>query len=191
MHILDILIAYFWLIWIIYWQITALQAQKTVSNPRWFLIIGFRIVIVILVILFIRIHFLNSFMVNSYTKSIYTNSFLSIFGFSIAVLGFLLSVWARIYIGRNWGQPMSEKEKTTIITKGPYAYIRHPIYTGIFIAMLGTTLVTTIYWAIPLIFLTIYFIYSAKIEEKNLIKKYPKEYTEYIKKSKSFIPFIY
>ena len=62
-------------------------------------------------------------------------------GFSLFVLGFTpLAVLARLFLGRNWGTPMSEKIDATLVTTGPYRYIRHPIYSGIILAMVGTAL---------------------------------------------------
>jgi hypothetical protein len=51
-------------------------------------------------------------------------------GVALCVLGFGLAISARWHLGRNWGMPMSRKEQPELVTSGPYAYIRHPIYIG-------------------------------------------------------------
>ena len=48
------------------------------------------------------------------------------------------AVWARVHIGRNWGTPMTQKVEPELVTSGPYRLVRHPIYSGILIAGLGT-----------------------------------------------------
>jgi len=62
-------------------------------------------------------------------------------GVALCALGIGLAIWARTYLGRNWGMPMSRKENPELVTSGPYAYVRHPIYTGLLIAMLGSVTV--------------------------------------------------
>jgi protein-S-isoprenylcysteine O-methyltransferase Ste14 len=53
------------------------------------------------------------------------------FGVVLLVSGLGLAVWARIYLGRNWGMPMTEKAEPELVTSGPYRYVRHPIYSGL------------------------------------------------------------
>jgi len=150
-----------------------------------------RVVIVLLVFLFLHIPVLYHFILNIHTRSFYKNPFINVFGVIIFLLGFILSMWARICLGKNWGMPMSVKEKPELVTKGPYAYVRHPIYTGMIFAMLGTTLVVTIFWLIPFIILSAYFIYSLKIEEREMLKQFPKDYMAYKRRTKALIPFVY
>lgn len=134
---------------------------------------------------------LYHFVLGIRSGSFYNNAFIGVIGLFIAILGFALSIWARVYLGKNWGMPMATKEKPELVTTGPYKYVRHPIYTGMIIAMLGTTLTTTIFWLIPFIFLSAYFVYSSKVEEKTMIRQFPKEYPAYKKRTKALIPFLY
>lgn len=191
MHVFELIIAYMWLIWIFYWFISAIGTKRNIRNTNWFLSVGFRIAIIAIVFLALKIPVLNQFITHIHTESFYNNLYVSILGIFISIIGFSLTVWSRINLGKNWGMPMSVKEKPNLITSGPYAIIRHPIYTGIIFAMVGTTLATTIYWLIPLVFTMIYFIISSIIEEKDLLKQFPSEYKKYLKKTKSFIPYFY
>ena len=54
--------------------------------------------------------------------------------------GIGLAIWARIHLGRNWGMPTSQKADPELVTTGPYRFVRHPIYTGLLVALLGTAL---------------------------------------------------
>ena len=105
--------------------------------------------------------------------------------------GLALAVWARIYLGKNWGMPMSEKQNPELVTSGPYRYIRHPIYSGILLAALGSTVDISIYWLVVVIIAGGYFIYSALVEEKLMLKQFPKVYPSYMKRTKMLIPFIF
>jgi protein-S-isoprenylcysteine O-methyltransferase Ste14 len=111
-------------------------------------------------------------------------------GVVICACGMAFAIWARFHLGRNWGMPMSLKKDAELVTTGPYAYVRHPIYTGMILAMLGTTLVI-IWWAVPLVAFFVYFVYSAKTEEKIMLGEFGARYTEYMKHTKMLIPFVF
>jgi protein-S-isoprenylcysteine O-methyltransferase Ste14 len=68
--------------------------------------------------------------------------------------------------------------------------IRHPIYSGLLLAMLGTALATNIYWLIAFGILGVYFIYSATVEEKLLTVTFPTTYPRYRETTKMLIPFV-
>ncbi|MBV9727756.1 MAG: isoprenylcysteine carboxylmethyltransferase family protein, partial [Gammaproteobacteria bacterium] len=55
----------------------------------------------------------------------------------LVVLGLGFSIWARMHLGRNWSGTVTVKEGHELIRSGPYAYVRHPIYTGLIVALAG------------------------------------------------------
>lgn len=112
-------------------------------------------------------------------------------GVVICAIGVAFAIWARIYLGKNWGMPMSEKEGPELITTGPYHFVRHPIYTGICIAMLGSAVTGGLPWFIWFVFFSVSFIYSAKKEEKFMRRRFPNEYAEYMKHTKMIVPYIF
>src|SRR5262249_40514590 len=98
----------------------------------------------------------------------------------IALLsGLGLAVWARIYLGRNWGMPMTRKDDPELVTSGPYRFVRHPIYSGLLLAILGTALTINVYWLIALPVMGAYFIYSATVEERLMTTAFPAAYPHY------------
>jgi protein-S-isoprenylcysteine O-methyltransferase Ste14 len=104
--------------------------------------------------------------------------------------GLALAVWARIHLGRNWGMPMTEKEEPELVTSGPYRFVRHPIYSGILLGVLGTALATNGYWLIVFAVVGAYFLYSARVEERLLTSTFPAAYPGYRLRTKMLIPFI-
>jgi protein-S-isoprenylcysteine O-methyltransferase Ste14 len=58
----------------------------------------------------------------------------------MVAVGLGFSVWARVHLGRNWSGTVTLKERHTVIRSGPYALTRHPIYTGLLLALTGTML---------------------------------------------------
>ncbi len=86
---------------------------------------------------------------------------------------------------------MSVKENPELVTTGPYAHVRHPIYTGVIFAMLGSCLAAGWIWLLWFIVIVPYFIYSATQEEKLLAKTFPEAYPAYKKRTKMLIPFVF
>jgi len=111
-------------------------------------------------------------------------------GVVLFVSGLSLAVWARIYLGRNWGMPMTQKDDPELVTSGPYRFVRHPIYSGILLAVLGTALATNLYWLIACAVMGAYFIYSARVEEQLMSASFPDTYASYRLKTKMLIPFV-
>lgn len=86
---------------------------------------------------------------------------------------------------------MAQKQSPELVTTGPYRYIRHPIYTGILLAILGSILAGAMYWFIFFVIAAPYFIYSALVEEKLMLKQFPKTFPQYKSKTKMLIPFVF
>ena len=86
--------------------------------------------------------------------------------------------------------PMSLREGHELVTTGPYAYVRHPIYTGILLAFMGSTLVQWFPGILLLVAFFAYFVYAAKVEERSMMRQFPNEYAAYIKRTKMLVPFL-
>src|SRR6202047_1588666 len=61
-------------------------------------------------------------------------------GAAITIAGLLFAVWAREHLGSNWSRSVTIKQGHELITTGPYALVRHPIYTGVLTGFLGTAI---------------------------------------------------
>ena len=84
--------------------------------------------------------------------------------------------------------PMSTKENPELVTTGPYAFVRHPIYTGILLAMLGTAIGENVSWLLPLLLFGGYFIYSARREEELMLRQFPEQYPAYMRRTNMLVP---
>jgi protein-S-isoprenylcysteine O-methyltransferase Ste14 len=111
-------------------------------------------------------------------------------GTLLFVTGLATAVWARLHLGRNWGMPMTTKSDPELVTSGPYRLIRHPIYSGILLGLLGTALATDLYWLIVAGVMGVYFLYSAKVEERLMTAAFPSAYPSYRARTKMLIPFV-
>lgn len=112
-------------------------------------------------------------------------------GAALTILGIGFAIWARLVLGSNWGMPMTLREDPELITGGPYAFVRHPIYTGITFAMLGTALTVGAWWFFVLLVAFGYFLISARQEEKDMQARFPDAYPAYRARTKRLIPFVY
>jgi protein-S-isoprenylcysteine O-methyltransferase Ste14 len=99
-------------------------------------------------------------------------------------------VSARVQLGRNWGMPASRKEDPELITGGPYRFIRHPIYTGFLLAMLGSAIALSPLFVLPLVLFAVYFSLAARREERYMAEKFPEQYPAYMKRTKMLLPFV-
>jgi protein-S-isoprenylcysteine O-methyltransferase Ste14 len=115
---------------------------------------------------------------------------LAAIGALLFACGIVLAVWARLHLGRNWGMPMTQRAEPELITSGPYRFVRHPIYSGLLTAMLGTALVNNLLGLIVVALLVAYFYYSGTVEERNLTATFPTAYPEYKSRTKMLIPFL-
>ena len=104
--------------------------------------------------------------------------------------GLGLALWARFHLGRNWGMPMTRTDEPELVTSGPYHYVRHPIYSGILLAMLGTGLAVSWYWLVVFVLLGVYFVHSATVEERAMTDTFPSTYPSYRAHTKMLIPFV-
>ncbi len=181
MHAVDIVILVVWAAFWLYWIAASVDVKA--GRTRWGRFAGFRVAFVLIVLLLTRLRVLK-------WQTATDDPWRLGLGLAIFLLGLALAVWARIYIGRNWGMPMSEKVDPELVTTGPYSKVRHPIYSGIILAMVGTTVAVSLYWLIAVALLGGYFIFSAVMEERYLAKLFPDAYPGYKRSTKMLIPFI-
>jgi protein-S-isoprenylcysteine O-methyltransferase Ste14 len=105
-----------------------------------------------------------------------------------AGLGF--AVWARRHLGRNWSSTVTLKENHALIRTGPYRSVRHPIYTGILLALVGTMIAIGRWRAVLAVaFALVGFFFKIRIEEGRMRATFP-EYEEYRKHTAALVPFV-
>ncbi len=180
-----------WLIFVLYWFVLAFFAKKSiVRGLRWRQTIWFRVLLIIAVLIIVHVQSAHNSLWKSLTFS-FTNPIVNTIGIVVCALGLGLAVWARMYLGRNWGMPMSLRKNHELVTSGPYRYIRHPIYSGILLAALGSTLASTTWWLLVCVAYGAYFFYSVNVEENMMTKEFPDHYPAYMAKTKQLIPFVY
>ena len=173
-----------WLAFWGYWLLAAAGAKRQEPRAGTAAGIGVRFGLVLLVFLLARTRTLGA------AAGIIQIPAVQGLGIVLFVAGLALAIWARLYIGRNWGMPMSVKADPELVTTGPYRYVRHPIYSGVILGMVGTALAVGLDWLIVALLMAVYFIYSATVEEKNLVRLFPTTYPSYKRSTKMLVPFL-
>jgi protein-S-isoprenylcysteine O-methyltransferase Ste14 len=179
MHALKIVIGCAWLAFWFYWIASASTSKESVASGWRTRLTGVSAVGVFVIAGVLRG---GSLAVHSLI--------LGAIGAVLFACGIALAVWARLNLGRNWGMPTSQRVDPELVTSGPYRFVRHPIYSGLLTAMLGTALVNNLLGLIVVAVLVGYFYYCGIVEERNLAATFPNAYPEYRSKTKMLIPFL-
>ena len=182
MKAIDIIIGVGWVVFWAYWLVMALTAKA--GRSGWTQFAGIRVGLILVILFLIRLRVIKGHEVPTH------NPWLLGIGLAIFILGLALAVWARVYLGRNWGMPMSQKADPELVTTGPYSQVRHPIYSGIILGMVGTAIAVSLYWLIAVAIVGAYFLFSAVIEERTMAKLFPAAYPPYKYATKMLIPYI-
>jgi protein-S-isoprenylcysteine O-methyltransferase Ste14 len=86
---------------------------------------------------------------------------------------------------------MTEKDEPELVTSGPYHLVRHPIYSGILIAGVGTAVALSWLWLTAVALAGVYFLFSATVEERYLTEQLPDDYLVYKRSTKMLVPFTF
>ena len=112
-------------------------------------------------------------------------------GVFLMLAGFALSIWARLVLGRNWSATVTLKQDHELIARGPYRLVRHPIYSGLLLACVGTALPREDLRAVAaLALILLSFLRKAGIEEVKLSQYFGPAYREYKQRTKALIPYL-
>lgn len=182
MRAVDVIILAGWLGFWIYWLAASVGVKAGQSRSVRF--VGVRVAVILLVLLLLRVRAFNG-------RATTASPWLDGIGLAVFFSGLALAIWARLYLGRNWGMPMSQKDDPELVRTGPYRRIRHPIYSGLILAMIGTTIAVSLYWLVAVLLLGAYFVYSAFIEERYMTSLFPDTYPQYKRSTKMLVPFIF
>jgi Isoprenylcysteine carboxyl methyltransferase (ICMT) family len=195
----DAIIGWLWIAFVLYWLILAQfnkRASRSAAMTGW----GARLLILagVLLVLWFRRHAplrlggpIGPIGPVGRIVSIHAGAAVQWLGVGLCLAGFGFAFWARAHLGRNWGMPMSLRQGHELVTSGPYAYVRHPIYTGIMLAMLGSALTVGIQWLALFLLYFAYFLFSARTEEKTMLEQFPDTYPAYRRRTRMLIPFVF
>lgn len=181
MRAIEVVFATGWAAFWIYWIIAALSMKH--GRVPWSRELRIRAVTVVMVVVLARSGFFRGGGLDS-------DPWRASVGIVMFVLGLGFAIWARIHIGRNWGTPMTRKDEPELVTTGPYHLVRHPIYSGILFAGIGTAVALSWRGMVVVGLAAVYFLYSATVEERYMLETFPDTYPVYRRSTKMLVPFI-
>jgi len=116
----------------------------------------------------------------------------SLIGLAILLLGTGLAVWARQHLGQYWSARIALEEGHQLIQTGPYHLVRHPIYLGGLVGVMGTAIVMgEVRGLLSAVFVLAVVVLKIKTEEAFLGERFGSAYRQYQKQVKALIPFVY
>ena len=113
-------------------------------------------------------------------------------GVSICVLGLVVAIWSRKVLGAEWSRDVELKQGHKLVERGPYRFMRHPIYTGHLLMGLGTAIASgsLVAFAGLASFVGGFWI-KLNQEERLLLRGFPDEYPAYKERVKALIPYLF
>jgi len=180
------LIPLMWISWCLYWLISARNAKRTVRRESLTSRVSHVLPLVVGVSLVAVPHLPSAVFATRIlprTLAIYWMAVTLIF------LGLAFAVWARRHIGSNWSGTVTVKQDHVLIRSGPYAWVRHPIYTGLLTAILGTAIARGELrgvWAMVLC--TLGFVIKLRLEERWMRQVFGADYERYSAEVPALVP---
>jgi protein-S-isoprenylcysteine O-methyltransferase Ste14 len=177
-----------WIGWIAYWMIAARSAKTT----RWREPLGQQwlhggLAILAAILLAVPLHHPAWLAFRFVPRDLATASL----GLALTALGLGFAVAARVYLAGNWSAAVEVKEDHALIRGGPYRWVRHPIYSGLLLAFLGTALALGRWRGLLAVaFLFLAFLLKARHEEAGMRRTFP-DYESYARVTAALIPGIF
>jgi protein-S-isoprenylcysteine O-methyltransferase Ste14 len=177
-----------WIVFILIWALAAMKtkrAARRVSGWPRFVQIGFAITGAILL-------FDSEFSVGWLGSRLLPKAAtLAWFGVAMTAGGIAFAVWARFVLGKNWSSQITVKEGHEFVRRGPYGLVRHPIYSGVLLALFGTAIcIGELRGVIAFGLFIAGFWLKARLEETLLLEQFGEQYRSYQSEVKVLIPFV-
>ncbi|HET9804421.1 MAG TPA: isoprenylcysteine carboxylmethyltransferase family protein [Candidatus Acidoferrum sp.] len=175
-----------WFIWCILWLLMAAWSKPSKRREFPWQRLEHVIPMVAGFLLIYNHIFAWSFLSN---RIIPPNDTVTIAGLSLTLGGLVFAVWARIALGANWSGTVTIKSGHNLIRRGPYRWIRHPIYTGLLASFVGTILLQgEVRSLLGFVFVFLALYRKAKREESFLAQEFGREFAEHAKHTGMFLP---
>jgi protein-S-isoprenylcysteine O-methyltransferase Ste14 len=178
-----------WIAFLIYWQIKAAntkQAQRL--EPA-----GSRILRALIVLAAIILLSTTWIPLSWLYRTLWQQGFWPFWlGAAVTVGGLLFAVWAREHLGRNWSSSVTIKQDHELITTGPYAVVRHPIYTGILAGFLGVAIaISQVRGFVVFVLIFLGFWAKLSMEERWMRSQFGETYAKYVHRTDALIPYLF
>jgi len=169
-----------WGLWCAGWLIGGAWSARTVKRESW----RSRVPVIVL--------FALGFIPLFRSRPVWQEPVVFDAGVAITIAGLAFTVWARLHLGRQWSGTVTLKADHQLIRSGPYALVRHPIYTGLLIAVAGTAIAhATIAAFCGLALIAIGCLIKIRVEERLMTEQFGDAYRDYRRDVRMLIPFLW
>lgn len=186
MPIPDLIITGCWIVFLAYWFVSALMVKPTAERKSFRSSLPYRILVILGWILIVQVHLPTPWNFHLTPHTALTGEIAA----AVCVPGLAVALWSRWTLAGNWSSDVRFKEGHQLIRRGPYRFVRHPIYTAILLMCaapaieygrlhhwLGLALVCAGFWV------------KLKQEESLMLQHFP-EYADYRKEVKALVPYL-
>lgn len=176
-----------WIFFLVYWLVSAARTKKILEQQSYGSTLAHRIPVGLGWWLLIFRRFpspLNMQVVP------HTNLSLAI-GTVVCLGGLFITIWARRTLAGNWSSNVTFKQEHELVRTGPYRFVRHPIYTGLLVMCIGTSIAAgPLHCWLGTLVMAIGFWIKLSQEERLLARHFPEEYPLYRKQVKALVPWV-
>lgn len=196
----DTVILLSWAVFLAVWAIGAFTVKRDVAmrkgvlgllSNQFLLRLGIGVLVVLAVSRLLRGSVPHANSAFGMGRAFAAPLFLDWMGAALTVAGIAFAIWARLHLGRNWSSRPTRKEGHELVTSGPYRYVRHPIYTGLILAVFGSALTGSLFALVIFAIVSITFSLRVGREERIMTDLFPAEYAAYRQRTKRLIPFVW
>lgn len=181
------LIGALWLAWLLYWAIASVGVKRAAWRSPWWAELSHRLPLGLAAALL----FLRRLPPPLHQRLVAPSAAASALSVLLVALGLGFAVWARVYLAGNWSARVTVKEGHALVTTGPYRLVRHPIYTGILAAFLGTALAQgELSGFLALLLASGALLLKSRIEEARMRATFS-EYERYAERTAALVPFLF
>ena len=185
--VLSNLIPALWLLWFLYWKYAARGLKPVERRESLASRLGHIVPLVIAGLLLAFPTVPGWLGQRLWTRS--WNHYLLAVG--IVALGLGFACWARRELGRNWSGTVTLKEQHELIRSGPYRWIRHPIYTGLLLAFVGTAMARDEWRGVVAVLIAFVALWrKLRLEERWMRELFGAQYDEYRRHSWALFPWL-
>ncbi|MDR3419394.1 MAG: isoprenylcysteine carboxylmethyltransferase family protein [Nevskia sp.] len=189
MNLHRLLIPGIWFGWLLYWWWASRSVKPATRRQAGWTRAVYLLTLLLGVLLLLEVIPLPGFLAG---RLLPAGSVTYGLGVAILLCGAAFSIWARRHLGTNWSGTVTLKQNHELIRTGPYAWVRHPIYTGLLAGVTGTAVAEGTWsglLAVVLVFVAL--LQKLSLEERWLGSLFGEEYARYRAEVRALIPLLF
>jgi len=181
--------SFLWLVLVIVWVVGALRTKRTVQSQS----SASQLLYTAILLVGVYMIFATQSGIPWLDRQLFSvNIPIVLAGLLVVLIGVAFSIWGRLILGSNWSNRVTVKENHTLVRTGPYRIVRHPIYSGILLGMLGSALQRGgIRCFVGVLICGLSFWLKTRAEERFMVQSFGEQYLHYRDKVKALAPFIF